>query len=89
MAARTPAYYMTFVIENGCPYCQQEQPIIAAFQKTHPTIEVTTINISTDPAFVQKENIKLTPTMIIYKEGKEIARLENVQPLDALNSTLK
>jgi thioredoxin 1 len=77
-ATSKPTVSVLYFMENGCPYCEQQTPIIQDIAKNH---NVTTINLTSDvlgPTAVKQYNVSTTPTTIIFKNGKESARFVTV-----------
>lgn len=71
-----------------CGPCRKMEPIlkdIAADKK----VKVVKLNVDENKAFVRTKGISTIPTMIIYKDGKEVKRLVGVYSkpdlLDVLN----
>ena len=74
----TSAFSIYYFNETGCPFCAQENPIIQNISKSR---DVTTINLTTDPnglALSKKYNVTTTPTIVIFKDNKEIKRFAAV-----------
>lgn len=68
-----------FVIQDGCPYCKMVEPIINNYSRKNKDI-VFTIVANRDKEYSNqsvKYNIKGTPTVIFYRDGKEIYRSTN------------
>jgi thioredoxin-like negative regulator of GroEL len=56
-----------------------------------PTIDqfnATQINIFEHPEAVKQYDLKVTPTTIIFKDGKQVARLENVHSAEEISKIL-
>jgi thioredoxin 1 len=71
------------VLEFGnswCGYCRQAEPLIEkAFQK-HATVRHIRVADESGRRLGRSFNVKLWPTLIFLKEGKEISRL--IRPYD-------
>jgi thiol-disulfide isomerase/thioredoxin len=79
-APKTPHPVVTilFFMEDNCPFCAQQAPIMNALAPTH---NITTINLTSNPngaALAKQWNISTTPTTIILHNGKEYQRFTSV-----------
>ena len=72
------------VIEFGnswCNHCQRAQPLIAEAFAGHPAVRHIKIADASGRRLGRSFAVKLWPTLIFLKDGKELARL--VRPRDA------
>ena len=72
------------VIEFGAPWCGHclaAQPLIAAAMADHPDMRHIKIEDGSGRPLGRSFKVKLWPTLIVLKRGKEVARL--VRPGDA------
>jgi len=72
------------VLEFGvdwCPHCQRAQPLIAAVLNAHPALRHIKVEDGSGRPLGRSFRVKLWPTLIFLKDGKEIARV--VRPADA------
>ena len=72
------------VLEFGtpwCGYCRAAQPRLAAAFADHPNVRHIKIADGSGRALGRSFNVKLWPTLVFLREGKEIARL--VRPATA------
>ena len=72
------------VIEFGspwCGYCRAAQPLLAAALANHPRVRHVKIADGSGQPLGRSFAVKLWPTLIFLREGKEVARL--VRPRDA------
>lgn len=72
------------VLEFGtdwCGYCQAAQPLIATAFSGQPTLRLIRIEDGKGRRLGRTYAVKLWPTLIFLKGGKEITRV--VRPLDA------
>ncbi|HEY4367676.1 MAG TPA: thioredoxin family protein [Steroidobacteraceae bacterium] len=72
------------VVEFGtswCGYCQAAQPLIAAAFARHPLVRHFRVEDGKGRALGRSFAVKLWPTLIFLREGKEVARV--VRPADA------
>ncbi len=72
------------VIEFGspwCGHCRAAQPLLAAALANHPRVRHVKIADGSGQPLGRSFAVKLWPTLIFLREGKEVARL--VRPRDA------
>ncbi|MDK1716579.1 thioredoxin family protein [Dellaglioa algida] len=69
---------IVFAIQDGCSYCKMVEPIVNEYAKKNDSIVYAIVtNKETDYTEAEKYKIKGTPTLIFYRNGKEIFRREN------------
>jgi thioredoxin 1 len=64
-----------------CGYCRRAQPLIAEALAAHPDVRHLKIEDASGRRLGRSFQVKLWPTLVFLKHGKEIARL--VRPSDA------
>lgn len=72
------------VLEFGtawCGYCQEAQPLIAAGFAGYPQVSHLKVEDGRGRPLGRSFGVKLWPTLVFLKQGKEVARL--VRPQDA------
>jgi thioredoxin 1 len=72
------------VLEFGadwCPHCQGTQPTIAAALEQYPTVKHVKVGDGKGKPLGRSFQVKLWPTLIFLKDGKELARA--VRPANA------
>lgn len=72
------------VIEFGspwCGYCRRAQPLIAEAFVAHPGVRHFKIQDASGKRLGRSFQVKLWPTLVFMKDGKEVSRL--VRPADA------
>ncbi|MBC7983982.1 MAG: thioredoxin family protein [Candidatus Obscuribacterales bacterium] len=72
------------VVEFGapwCPHCQAAQPLLEAAFANHPAVNHIKVADGSGLPLGRSFRVKLWPTLIFLKEGKESSRL--VRPTDA------
>lgn len=73
-----------------CVPCRDQEPIVAELECTYADrATVATVNIDQSPKIAMKLKIQSIPTIIIFKEGREIKRFVGLQTVDTLNRALK
>ena len=66
-----------------CAPCRMLGPVFKEIEETHATEAVfAKVNIDEESALAIKYNVQSIPTVIVFKNGKEAARLIGVQPKD-------
>ena len=72
------------VIEFGAPwcgFCMRAQPLIASAFDSHPAVRHIKVEDGSGRPLGRSFKVKLWPTLIFLRDGKEVARL--VRPNDA------
>ena len=70
---------------NWCGYCQAAQPVIAEAFAGHADVPHVRIEDGKGKPLGRSFQVKLWPTLIFLKDGKEVARV--VRPKDAASIT--
>ena len=73
---------------DWCGPCQMMKTTIEEFEKAHPDVKVTTINIDEDEELAEKYNVSSIPCLVVLKDGEEIKREVGVMPLKKLEKML-
>jgi len=74
---------------NWCGPCQQFAPTFAqAAQVFEPKLRLAKLNTETEQAIAAQWNIRSIPTLILFRQGKEIARTSGALPLPQLKQWL-
>jgi thioredoxin 1 len=82
--AEVDAFPGPTVLEFGnswCGHCRAAQPLIASAMREHPTVRHLKIADASGRRLGRSFRVKLWPTLIFLRDGKELARL--VRPRDA------
>lgn len=64
-----------------CGHCRAAQPLLATALAEHPTVRHLKIEDGSGRRLGRSFRVKLWPTLIVFKEGQELARL--VRPTGA------
>ena len=59
---------------DWCGPCKMIAPIIEEIATERTDINVGKVNVDTDPQIAIKYGVQSIPTLIVFKDGKEIAR---------------
>lgn len=70
-----------------CGPCRKMEPVLKDIA-TETDVKVGKLNVDDYKAFVKTKNVSTIPTMIIYKDGKEVQRLVGVYTKDELLKVL-
>jgi len=88
------------IIENGlclvdfnapwCGPCRSQEPIINELEQSYNgKAHVVKINIDENRKIAMKLGIQSIPTIILFKNGKEVSRLVGLQTASTLNRVIK
>ncbi|WP_024869257.1 thioredoxin family protein [Pseudoxanthomonas suwonensis] len=58
-----------------CPHCQGAQPAIEAFVSEHPQLQHIKIEDGRGKPLGRSFKVKLWPTLVLLREGQELARV--------------
>ena len=73
-----------------CGPCQMVGPIIKELaEEMKDSAKILKLNVDENPTIAQKYGVMSIPTMVIYKNGKEVDRIVGVQPKDALKAKIE
>jgi thioredoxin 1 len=71
-----------------CGYCRAAQPLIAGALAAHPQMRHIKVEDGSGRALGRHFGVKLWPTLVMLKDGKEIGRLVRPSSLDAVRQAL-
>ncbi|MBO7657349.1 thioredoxin [Candidatus Saccharibacteria bacterium] len=69
---------------DWCGPCQMLKPTIEEFEKAHPEIKVTSVNIDEEEELAEKYGVSSIPCLVVLKDGEEVKREVGVMPLKKL-----
>lgn len=85
--SKTPVV-VEFVMD-GCKPCQEQGPILEEISRDYSgKVQVYQIDAVKEDAIKTKYNVTLTPTIIVFKDGKEFKRFEKLQSKDTITAAL-
>ena len=68
-----------------CGPCRMQAPILDAFEaEMGSEVKVGKVDVDEEPGIAQRFNIFSIPTIIVFKDGKELARTVGVTDLNGL-----
>ena len=73
---------------NWCGHCRRAQPLIAAAMAGHPGVRHIKVADSSARRLGRSFLVKLWPTLIFLKDGREAARLVRPADPDAIRAAL-
>jgi thioredoxin 1 len=79
------------VIEFGspwCGYCRRAQPLIAEALVEHPAVRHLKIADASGKRLGRSFGVKLWPTLVFLRDGKEVERLVRPRDAQAINAAL-
>jgi thioredoxin 1 len=95
----SPIYHPLFTISYGptvlkfgtdwCGYCQDAQPVIAKAFAAHPSIAHIKVEDGPGRPLGRSFRVKLWPTLVFLKDGKEAARLVRPESLQAIERSMQ
>jgi thioredoxin 1 len=71
-----------------CGYCRRAQPLIAEALASHPGVRHLKIADASGRRLGRSFGVKLWPTLILLKDGKELARLVRPASAGAISAEL-
>lgn len=80
------------VVEFGAPwcgYCRSAQPLIAGAFASHPEVRHFKIEDGSGLPLGRSFGIKLWPTLVFLREGKEVTRLVRPTSMDQVRQALR
>jgi len=83
MAVRVICFF-----QPGCMGCMEQTPINSEVGKTL-NVTIEEIDAVKNPQYVRDYLLKVTPTIVVVKDGEVKERLEGVVHSEQLESTLK
>jgi thioredoxin 1 len=73
-----------------CGPCRMQTPILEKLsQSSDSNISIAKLNTDDNPAIAQQLGIASIPTLILFKDGKEVDRYVGVQPEETLRQNIK
>jgi thioredoxin 1 len=72
-----------------CGPCHRVAPVLEDISSSRDDIEIAKLDIDQYPSVAQNYQVMSIPTLIIFEEGKEIARLVGAQPKAAIETAIE
>jgi thioredoxin 1 len=89
--AEVDAYAGPAVVEfgsNTCGYCMRAQPLIEGAFSAHPGLRHIKVEDGKGRPLGRSFKVKLWPTLVFLKDGKEIERVVRPTDADAISAAL-
>jgi thioredoxin len=74
---------------DWCGPCQMMSPIVEQVNAQLKQVRVVKINTDKYPQLASQHHIYALPTLVLFKQGKPVDRIEGVMAADALIQRLK
>jgi thioredoxin 1 len=71
-----------------CGYCRGAQPLIAASLSAHPAVRHIKVEDGPGKPLGRSFGVRLWPTLIFLRDGKEVARIVRTVPKSAVDEAL-
>lgn len=72
-----------------CGYCRAAQPLLARLMADHPVVRHIKIADASGRRLGRSFGVKLWPTLVFLKDGKEVARLVRPRDSTAIRAALE
>jgi thioredoxin 1 len=73
-----------------CGPCRMQTPILEGLAKElNGNARIVKLNTDTNPGVARQFGISSIPTLILFREGKEVERMVGVQPAELLKRKLQ
>ena len=64
--------------DDWCPWCKNFLPVFRKYEKSHPKdMRFYIVDRSANKEFTESQSVTTVPTIILFKDGKEVARTED------------
>ena len=74
---------------DWCQPCKMMTPILKQVKKNfHDKLKIIKIDIDKNPAIAQKFGIRSVPTLVLFKNGKEVWKQSGVLQSNQINSII-
>ena len=71
-----------------CGPCKMLSPVVDEIAGEHPEIKVGKVNVDEEQELAARYRVMSIPTLIIFKDGKEVDRMVGVQSKEVLTRKL-
>lgn len=80
--------FFLYYFASTCPHCKVTTPVLNPIAKD-VAVDIKQFNLEEFKDGWSRYNIQYTPTLVYYKGGKEVERLEGEQPADKFKQFLQ
>lgn len=74
---------------DWCGPCRMQLPVLEEFAEAHPEVKVVKINTEEALEITSRFEVTSLPTVIFFKDGKEISRKVGLQDLESITAMCK
>src|SRR4029079_462235 len=74
---------------SWCGYCRSVQPLLASALSNHPRVHHIKIADASGRRLGRSFRVKLWPTLVFLREGKEVARLVRPRDIESIRHALE
>ena len=71
-----------------CPPCRAVAPVLEALAQKRPDIVVGKVDVDAQPQLAQQFGIRFVPTLVVMRQGVEVARETGVKSLEQLEALI-
>lgn len=65
----------------GCPHCHELEPVLQEVAQTiEPNQKLYRVDVAVDTDLAESFNIEGTPTLVMFRDGAEVGRVEGPPP---------
>ncbi len=72
-----------------CGPCRMQSPVVDGFADAQSAVKVGKVNTDEEPAVAQRFGIMGIPTLIAFRDGKEIARKVGLSPIGEIEAMFR
>jgi len=69
---------------DWCPPCKMLGPVLKTLSETQDEVVIAKIDIDDVPEIAKEYAVTSIPTLILFKNGQEVARMTGFKPLPAV-----
>lgn len=74
---------------SWCGPCRMLSPIVDEIAAQHPEIKVCKVNVDDEPELAQSFQIMSIPSLMVFKDGKEVANSIGLRPKAEIEAMIK
>jgi len=74
---------------DWCGPCKMMSPILETLSTRNPNLKVLKVNVDEEKELAMKFNILAIPTLILYKEGKQVDNRQGFASLELLEEMIE